>query len=57
MPPLKFQLEELIEKKLLKIRYFVNFETWEFTRIISSELNLSELSDASSEAFLKAKCN
>ena len=57
VPQLDFPLEELIENKLLKIRYFVNFETWEFTRIISSELNLSELSDGSSEDFLKAKCN
>ena len=40
----------------MRIRYFLNFETWKFTRIITSELKLSELTDQSSEAFLKAKC-
>lgn len=45
VPSLDFALEELVAKDLLHIRYYINFESFEFMRIITSELNLTGLTE------------
>ena len=55
VPRLDSDLEELTWNKIVRIRYFVSFETFKFTRIITSELDLSELSPEATEEFLRAK--